>query len=372
MKLLIATGIYPPTPGGPATYAKLLFDELPKRGVQVEVVSFDSVRMLPVGVRHAVYFLKLLLAAVGKDTIYTLDPVSVGYPAMWVSKIVRKPLVLKMVGDYAWEQGSQRFGVHVLLDEFVQNKKPYHSRVRQMQRMQTAVAKHASRVVVPSQYLKKIIMQWGIDASKISVIYNAFESSTEQVSSYHDARAVLDINVPTIVTAGRLVPWKGVGTLIAIVPELLLKFPTLRLVIVGSGPERDSLEKLVQEGGLFNHVMFRGALPQEDLFTQISAADVFVLNTGYEGFSHQLLEVLAIGTPLVTTDVGGNPELVTSGEHGLLVPYNDRKKLELAIEKMLTDEGSAKRMVAGGKQVVQQFTKERLLRETVALLQSIQ
>jgi glycosyltransferase involved in cell wall biosynthesis len=371
MKLLIATGIYPPTVGGPATYAKLLFDELPKRGMQVEVVSFDSVRSLPVGVRHMVYFCKLLLAGFGKDCIYTLDPVSVGYPAMWVSKITRKPLVLKMVGDYAWEQGTQRFGVHELLDAFVENKKPHHPRVRKMQRMQTAVAQHATRVVVPSQYLKKIITHWGIEPGKIQVIYNAFESSIDQVPSQAEARALLDVNVPTIVTAGRLVPWKGIGTLIEIMPALLLKFPKLRLVVAGSGPEREDLERLVQEGKLSNHVVLRGALSQSDLFTQIRASDVFVLNTGYEGFSHQLLEVLAIGTPVVTTDVGGNPELITSGQQGLLVPYNDRKKLEQAIEKMLTDDALVGRVTTAGKETVRQFTKDRLLDETIALLTSI-
>jgi len=370
MKLLIATGIYPPSVGGPATYSKLLYDELPKRGMQVEVVSFDSVRMLPVGVRHVLYFLKVLLAAIGKDIIYAQDPVSVGYPAMWVAKLLRKKFVLKIVGDYAWEQGMQRFGVRELLDDFVENKKEYSARVMRMQHMERTVASYAHNIIVPSEYLKKIVTQWGVSPEKITVVYNAFESSTADVPTHHQAREQLDVHVLTIVTAGRLVPWKGIGTLVAMMPSLLLKFPKLKLVIVGSGPERDDLERLVREGKLYSHVEFRGALPQEDLFLHISAADLFVLNTGYEGFSHQLLEVLAIGTPIVTTDVGGNPEVITSGKHGLLVPYNDKKQLEHAIEKMLTDESFAKQVSVSGKEVVAQFTKERLLTGTIAVLES--
>lgn len=371
MNVLVATGIYPPSVGGPATYAKLLYDELPKRDVRVEVVSFDSVRSLPVGIRHMLYFCKLLLASVGKDVVYTLDPVSVGYPAMWVARLTRKPLVLKMVGDYAWEQGVQRFGVRDTLDVFVSSGRLYHSRVMRLKRMQEAVARAAERIVVPSVYLQGIVASWGISKDKISVIYNAFESSVDQVPTHHKARELLDVHVPTIITAGRLVPWKGIGTLIACMPELIEQFPKLKLVVVGSGPNRDELEQLVRERRLYSHVEFRGALPQDELFLHIRAADVFVLNTGYEGFSHQLLEVLALGTPVVTTSVGGNPEIIADGKSGLLVPYNDTRALIRAITQMLTDDTFRDQCVEAGRVAVEQFSTERLLNETLQLLKKV-
>lgn len=370
MNVLVATGIYPPSVGGPATYAKLLYDELPKHGVEVEVVSFDSVRALPRGIRHILYFLKLLLASPGKQVIYALDPVSVGYPAMLVAKLVRKPLVLKVVGDYAWEQGTQRFGVRDMLDTFVASSAPYHARVLQLKRTQESVARSAVRIVVPSQYLKQIVVQWGIPAENITVIYNAFESSIEHVPSRTKARELLDVRVPTLVTAGRLVPWKGIASLITIMPELITAFPKLKLVVVGSGPDREELERLVREHRLYNHVEFRGALPQDELFLHVRAADVFVLNTGYEGFSHQLLEVLALGTPIVTTNVGGNPEVITHKKNGLLVPYDDREALVQAITTLLTDDELAKRLTHEGAHSVAQFNTERLLAETITLLKS--
>lgn len=370
MHILIATGIYPPSVGGPATYSKLLHDELPKRGTTVEVVSFDAVRGLPIGVRHVLYFCKLLLASFGKDAIYAQDPVSVGYPAMWVARLVRKPLVLKIVGDYAWEQGVQRFDVTDVLDVFVQDKVMYHDRVMQLKRIQKKVAEHATRIIVPSQYLKHIVTQWGIAEEKITVVYNACELVDADIVLYRKARVELDVHAPTIVTAGRLVPWKGFATLITLMPALLQKFPKLKLMIVGSGPDRDRLEQLIQKEKLYNHVVLCGALPQEELFLHISAADVFVLNTGYEGFSHQLLEVLAIGTPIVTTLVGGNPEVITDGVNGLLVPYDDQMALQHAIETVLADDALGNRFRDAGKHVVSVYTKDRLLQETLVVLTS--
>src|SRR3989339_1894470 len=103
-KILIATPLYPPDIGGPATYAKTLEIELPKRGLVVSIVSFSSVRHLPKGFSHLAYFFKLLKAAWRADLIFALDPISVGLPAHAVSKLLGKPLYVKIVGDFAWEQ----------------------------------------------------------------------------------------------------------------------------------------------------------------------------------------------------------------------------------------------------------------------------
>ncbi len=102
MRILIATGIFPPDIGGPATYSKLLFDELPKRGFEVDVLSFGEVRKFPKIVRHFIYFLKVLSLGRKSDIIFVQDPVSVGLPVCIASKILRKKFALKIVGDYAW------------------------------------------------------------------------------------------------------------------------------------------------------------------------------------------------------------------------------------------------------------------------------
>ena len=122
MKILVATGLYPPEGGGPATYAKVLFDELPQKGVETTVLPFSRVRKYPPIVRHIVYFFLCLRESKGASIIYALDPVSVGLPASLAAFVTRKKFAVKIVGDYAWEQGMQRFGVTALLDDFLKKK----------------------------------------------------------------------------------------------------------------------------------------------------------------------------------------------------------------------------------------------------------
>ena len=136
MKLVIATPLYPPEIGGPATYAKLLQEGLPTKDIEVELVKFCDVRHLPKLVRHYAYYRRVLKAARAADAVLALDPVSVGLPAMWAAKSAGKPFVVKIVGDYAWEQGQQRFAVTQSLDQFVTTiDAPFF--VRMLRRIQT-------------------------------------------------------------------------------------------------------------------------------------------------------------------------------------------------------------------------------------------
>src|SRR3989338_4085545 len=139
MKLVIATPLYPPEIGGPATYAKLLFEGLPKKAIEVELVKFSDVRHLPKFIRHYVYYRRVLMAARSADAILALDQVSVGLPALYAAQKLGKPFFVKIVGDYAWEQGQQRFGITENLDEFVKTKNVPFS-VRMLRRIQIRAA----------------------------------------------------------------------------------------------------------------------------------------------------------------------------------------------------------------------------------------
>src|SRR6202008_5165691 len=94
---------------------------------------------------------------------------------------------------------------------------------------------------------------------------------------------------------------------------------------------------LAAELGLSARVHFLGNRPYAEIPLFVRAAEVFVLNSTYEGLSHTLLEVCALGTPAVATDIGGNPEVIEHGENGLLVPVHDPAELARAIERLLGD-----------------------------------
>ena len=369
MKLLIATPLYPPDIGGPATYAKILGDELPKYGLSVRVVSFGEVRHFPKGLSHLIYTFRLFRALSDADVLLALDPVSVGLPAVFATALRRKKLVVKIVGDYAWEQGQQRFGVKVFLDEFVtMTPNKFLAQVRLLSAIQFFVASHASRIIVQSNYLKDIITKWGASLEKIVVVYNACDT-IPVLPPREELRKKFGWNSPVLLSAGRLVPWKGFAPLVTLMAEIVKRHPRARLFIAGSGPLFSELKSKITETGMDSLVTLLGEVPKEKLMEYICAADCFVLNTGYEGLSHQLLEVLAIGTPIVTTNVGGNPEIVKDHGTGLLVGYNDTVALLGAIEVMLTDTTKAQQMATEGRRFVASFTIARMVKETISVLE---
>ncbi|MEK7538925.1 MAG: glycosyltransferase family 4 protein [Patescibacteria group bacterium] len=362
MKILIATGIYPPQIGGPATYSKLLHDKLPSYGFDVVVVNFGTFLWLPKILRHVVYFFWVLVRSVRADLVYAQDPVSVGLPAMLVAKLFRKKFYVKIVGDYAWEQGVQRAGVVDTLDAFVLKHKEYPRLVRSLKRVQCRIACASDRVIVPSEYLKKIVTAWGVPAERIAVIYNGFDVPVIQEEKV-DARKKLGMSGHVIVSVGRLVPWKGFVELVEMMPTLLQKIPDVHLFIIGDGPDKKMLSEKIKLLHLEDRISLVGKLSQKELFAYLKAADVFVLNTSYEGFSHQLLEVMALGTPVVTTAVGGNTEIIENKKNGTLVPPNNVGLLSQAIALLHDDPLFAKKLAESAQARVKDFSDERMLKQ---------
>lgn len=362
MKLVIATPLYPPEIGGPATYAKLLEEGLPEKGIEVELVRFSEVRHLPKLIRHYAFYRRVLCAARNADVVLALDPVSVGLPAMKAAQKAGKPFVVKIVGDYAWEQGQQRFGITQNLDEFVQTQRvPFW--VQMLRRIQTRVAQNAVQIIVPSEYLKGIIETWGIPNDKIQVIYNAV--TLEDSGSVPEV--VKGLPRPLIVSVGRLVPWKHMDGIIDAIALLREKGSLTSLVIVGDGSERKRLvmhaEKKLEGGCIFT-----GALSHADTLAIMKSADAFVLNSSYEGLSHLLIEACMLGIPTIATNVGGNPEVIINEENGLLIPAGDTAALAFALTRVHSDESLRARLRTVARESAKRFSIGTMLTRTSDVL----
>jgi glycosyltransferase involved in cell wall biosynthesis len=362
MKLLIATPLYPPEGGGPATYSALLEKSLGAKGIEVALAKFSDVKKYPKGIKHLMYFFSVFTKALKADCLLVLDPVSVGLPAVLAGRMLGKKVIVKIVGDYAWEQGQQRAGVVEKLDDFVVNKNvPFLCKFFRV--VQTAVARSATAVLVPSNYLKSIVLKWGVDEKKVSVIYNSI-SLREQIAP--------SIQLPEkyIVTLGRLVPWKNISGIIDAVSQLSATEHKLPLVVIGEGPLRLTLEKYAKEkaSGL---VTFTGDIPNEQVQHIIKHSELFVLNSSYEGLSHVLIEALMLGAPVVATDAGGNKELVYDTTQGLLVQVGNTAQLFDAIQQKLTEkEGEGARLERAHTAQVR-FSQEQMIENTAAFLKKV-
>ncbi len=369
MKILLAAGLYPPDIGGPATYAQMLVSELPAHGITVSVLPYGTVRSLPKWRRHLTYTYRLWQQAATADAIYALDPMSVGVPARIVASLRRKPFIIRLGGDYVWEQAVQRFGVTDTLDAYTAYA---HSRpfiVRLLARLQTWVVRGAKRVILPSQYLASIVSTWGIPSERITVIYSAHSMHVPALD-----RAVLreDFNFIglTLLSIARLTPWKGMQTLIELVAHRRARDEAVTLVIAGDGPERERLESLAREHEVVDAVRFVGTLTSDAVAAVVTAADIFLLDTAYEGLSHQLIEVMALGTPIVTTPVGGNPELIADGVEGLFVPVGDVAAYDAAVSRLTSDEALRTRLVTAAKARATQFAARDAVAELATCLQT--
>ena len=371
IRVLLAAGLYPPESGGPATYAKMLATYLPEQDIEVVVLPFRSVRKYPKLIRHLAYFLQVYKRAAGTDIVYALDPVSVGLPAMFAAKLRRKKFMLRLGGDYAWEQGRGRFGLTVTLDDYTNDPKKAALAVRVLAKLQTFVARQALVVVAPSNYLKQVIESWGVPAERVVTIY----SNLSPVSPTGGAAEVLQqyaAHTPVITTAARLVPWKGLRVLIDVVASMRDKYPSVLLLVIGDGPQEAELQAHIAKYGLQQHVRLLGYQPREQSANIISASDLFVLNTAYEGLSHQLLEVMDWETPIVTTTAGGNTELLSDGVDALLVPFDNEYKLTQACFKVLNNPDIADGLVRFAKKRTQDFTRAKAIDEIVTLLHEVQ
>jgi glycosyltransferase involved in cell wall biosynthesis len=357
MRLLIATPLYPPDSGGPATYSRLLEDEFAH---PVTVVKFSDVRGYPKFIRHIVYFWNVFVEAKNADVVLALDPVSVGLPALWAARLRRKPFVVKVVGDYAWEQGVQRFGITDTLDTFVCRAHiPFP--VAFLRAIQMHVVHGAQKVIVPSKYLKGIVEKWGTTPSKITVIYNAIE--LEEIGAI--PHALTGLPKPWVVTIGRLVPWKHVDGIIDAVSEL-----NASLIVVGDGPEYVALQKRAQVE-LPGRVHFTGAIPHAEALTILSHADCFTLNSSYEGLSHVLIEALMLGVPVIATHAGGNAELIRNAENGVLVPPRDTQALTNALHHVLSDGEYRATLSTNARRAREDFSASRMRTHTAEFLSTL-
>ena len=207
-----------------------------------------------------------------------------------------------------------------------------------------AALSRASRVFSVSDSLRQVALSCGISSSKLRVIGNGVDIAKFSPQSQVLARKSLGIplEAKVIVTVGGLVERKGFHRVIAAMPEIMKKYPGLTyLVIGGPSPEGDwtqQLQQMVSNLQLKSVVKFLGPLPADKLSTPLSAADVFVLSTRNEGWANVLLEAMACGLPVVTTDVGGNREVVTSPDLGTIVPFDNPGALIDAITHALAKE----------------------------------
>lgn len=204
------------------------------------------------------------------------------------------------------------------------------------------VLREAAKVICVSASLAEIARKIGAGEDKIRIIPNGVDTARFRPFDRIAARQKIGLpaNATVLLSVGGLVERKGYHRVIEILPRLKQSFKDLVYVIVGgSSVEGDfsrQLDTLVGNLGLQEAVRFEGTRSPDELPLYYSAADLFVLATSNEGWANVFLESMGCGTPVVTTDVGGNSEVVTRDELGTIVPFGDSEALLRAVSEGLS------------------------------------
>lgn len=357
MRILIVTGIFPPDIGGPATYVPLIGSFLANSGHEITVLTLSerdarddsypfSVIRVPRLRNKLVRFPQTVSAIVrfGRraDLVYVNG---LALESAIANLLIRRPLVLKVVGDWAWERATLRNRTELDFIQFQRTQVTLGARF--LKGLRNWWSKAADRIIVPSRFLANCVEQWGVPESRIEVVYNSLESPQAIQSK--------PIPLPTgknLVTVGRLVPWKRIDGILRCLKDLE---EGVGLVVIGSGPEENALKELTRELGVERRVFFAGSRTRQETLALMSSCQAFVLNSSYEGLPHVVLEAMSLGIPVISSSAGGVAEVIEDRRNGLLVPLDGTGFLHDAIYNVLNNEILSRKLVANARNDLERF-----------------
>jgi glycosyltransferase involved in cell wall biosynthesis len=374
VRVLVVSGIWPPDAGGPASHASALASFLQARGHTVEVVTTADAepareaymvrwvpRSSPAGLRHIRSANLVRRSAKRADVVYATSMVR---RAALGSTLARRPYAVKLVSDEVFERMQRAGRFTGSLDEFQRARGGL--RVGLLRWTRNMALRHARTVLSPSEYLRGVALCWGLDPERISVLPNP-APQVPPLPSREELRKQLDLDGPALAFAGRL----GIQKSLAVALEALAATPGVLLVIAGDGPERERLERRAGELDLDSRVRFLGSVSRDEVLGVFRAADASLLSSSWENFPHSVVEALAVGTPVIATDVGGVSEVLRDGENGLLVRPGDPVALAEAIRRFFADDELRRRLADAAPASVAGHTEEAVFTRIEGVLVEI-
>ncbi|MEM0449107.1 MAG: glycosyltransferase family 4 protein [Methanomassiliicoccales archaeon] len=224
--------------------------------------------------------------------------------------------------------------------------------------------------ITVSNWAKKIFSkEKKIDENKINVIYNgidinAFNPGNKDVSFLKNMNPNIKTNMPIITFISRVVGKKGILTLLEAI-KIIEKYYDVQFIIAGPG-DQNIIKKLP------NSCLYLGYLTTEEKKKLLASSDIFVLPSYYENFPFAILEAMSSGTAIVTTNVGGIPEMITNDQEGILINPGDSKMLAETLISLIENDNKRKKLgEAARKKAIQEFNWNITAKKTELLYESI-
>jgi glycosyltransferase involved in cell wall biosynthesis len=348
VKVCFISPEYLPLSGGTGAYVYYLSNELMKHGYSVCIVTgYGQAGDIRVNEKLSIFFLKTSKTPIVKSFMFAAsslrklnsvrDSVHVDIthvnlplvPNFAVPPNFGKTLISTVHSTWKGEAEAIRGEPYSRLNP---NEKFMVSFNWFLRIFEESMLKRSNKIIAVSDFTRRELLQYyKVKADKIRVIHNGVDTRKFQPAT--DKRKVkqeLGFNPDDIavLSVGRLYARKGLFTLIESMPAVVRSFPRAKFIISGKG-QSNEMKKLVahaQKLGVNDNIVFTGYYPDRKLPMLYQAADVFAFSTFYENLPFAVLEALSTGLPVVTTSVGGIPEMIDSGKNGFLVqPFNSRE-----------------------------------------------
>ena len=302
INILIATGIFSPDIGGPATYVKTLSEELPKLDSEVKIITYsdnkvlDSIDIFRVSrkqnilFRYFKYFLKTERLAKWADVVYAHDLVSVGLPCAFV-KILRPriKLVVRLGGDFLWEKAYNNNWTKKPLSAYYEQPKNLKEKVFLL--IYKFVLNKCDKIIFSTEWQKDIYAKFlKVDEDKTIVVDNAFLKSNSTGKQN-------EINNKNILFAGRLIKLKNLETVIKAIKEI----KEIKLIITGEGPNEENLKNLSESLVINDKINFRAKMDWSKLNKEILDSFLVIVPSITEISPNLVLECIKLGKPILVT-----------------------------------------------------------------------
>jgi len=332
MKILIATGIYPPQVGGPAYYAKGLSEALQEAGHEVQVVTYGSLMRLPTGVRHLAFLARLMPKVLWAERIIALDTFSVALPVALATRVLRVPFVVRTGGDFVWEEYLERTGESIPLKDFYTTSRSYTFKERLILRATQYVLERAN-VVLFSTALQRDVWTaaYTIAPERVRLIENAIDTSLPSVAP--TKKNFLWYVRPTA--------FKNSARLHAAFAKAKERYPDI--------------------------VLEEGQIPKQQLLEKMASCYAVVLPSLTEISPNYILDALRFKKPFIMDAYSGLADQL--GPYGVVVDPLSEEDIARGIMELASDEGYAQAVAKAGR-----FSRVRtyadVARDMVAVLQT--
>ena len=342
MMRVALVGPLPPPSGGMANQTLQLSRLLTGEGVQVETVQVNApyqpdwvghIRGLRALFRLLPYLSRLWRVFGRSDVVHLMANSGCSWhlfaaPAIWIGYLRNKPVVVNYRGGYAQDFLHRQSGIVGFS------------------------MRRAARLVVPSGFLKKVFADFSIPAD---ILPNVVD-----VTRFRPPTGGNKGNPPVILVARNLEPIYDNATAIRAFSRVHQVLPDARLIIAGSGPEEITLKYLAESLGLNKAIEFTGCVDTEKMPALYARASIALNPSLVDNMPNSILEALAAGVPVVSTDVGGVPFIVEHEKTALLVSVGDDKAMAQAMLRILQDETLARNLSHAGSQAVEEYTWDKV------------